>query len=143
MTYTLLFDLDDTLLDTNIESFIPIYFQALSEHVSPYVSSEVFLPTMSSAVKLMMESEDPSRTLEDVFDDDFYVKIGISKHEISELVNGFYDNIFPTLNGATEPRSDAVPLIEWAISQGCRVAIATDPLFPQESDTSSFAMGWF
>lgn len=133
MTYTLLFDLDDTLLDTNIESFIPEYFKALSEHLSPYLSSNRFLPAMVSGINSMMETNDPSRTLENVFDDDFYGRIGVSKADISEPVNDFYDNIFPNLNKATKPRPEAVPLIEWAISQGFRVAIATDPLFPRKA----------
>jgi len=133
MTYTLLFDLDDTLLDTNIESFIPAYFQAFSAHVSPIVNSDIFIPAMISGMRSMMDSEDPSQTLEDVFDNGFYGKIGISKIEFSERVNEFYNNIFPKLNSTTEPRPDAVPLIEWAISQGYRVAIATDPLFPRKA----------
>jgi FMN phosphatase YigB (HAD superfamily) len=133
MNYTLLFDLDDTLLDTNIESFIPAYFQAFSEYMTPYVKPEVMLPALLSATQLMMESEDPSRTLEEVFDDDFYRRISVSKNDISELVDDFYDDIFPELNVTTDSRPDAVPLIEWAVSQGFRVAIATDPLFPRKA----------
>ena len=30
MNLTLLLDLDDTLLDSNMDTFIPVYFQALS-----------------------------------------------------------------------------------------------------------------
>ncbi|HSM71027.1 MAG TPA: DinB family protein [Anaerolineales bacterium] len=133
MTYTLLFDLDDTLLDTNIESFIPAYFQALSGYMAPYVKPEVMLPALLSATQLMMDSEDPSRTLEEVFDQDFYGRIGISKNEISELLDEFYDTVFPKLNVTTDPRPEAVPLIEWVLSKGFRVAIATDPLFPRKA----------
>lgn len=133
MTYTLLFDLDDTLLDTNIESFIPAYFQALSKHMEPYVSSDVMLPSLLSATNLMMESDDPSRTLKEVFDESFYEKIGISEQDFVDVIEDFYDNEFPKLRVTTDPRPDAVPLIEWAVSQGCRVAIATDPLFPRKA----------
>jgi hypothetical protein len=31
MNLTLLLDLDDTLLDTNLDTFIPAYFQAFSD----------------------------------------------------------------------------------------------------------------
>jgi FMN phosphatase YigB (HAD superfamily) len=133
MTHTLLFDLDDTLLDTNIDSFIPAYFQRLSEHMAPYVPSSIMLPSLLSATKLMMDSDDPSRTLEEVFDDDFYGRIGILKQDLVEVIEDFYDNVFPKLSLTTNPRPDAVPLIEWALSQGCRVAIATDPLFPRKA----------
>lgn len=133
MTYTLLFDLDDTLLDTNIETFIPAYFQALSIHMEPHVPSSVMLPSLLSATNLMMESEDFSRTLKEVFDEDFYEKIGIPAQDLVEIIEDFYDKEFPKLRGTTDPRPNAVPLIEWAISQGCRVAIATDPLFPRKA----------
>lgn len=131
MTTTLLFDLDDTLLTTNIESFIPAYFQALSEHVSSYVSSDVMLPALLSGMNLMMENDNPSRTLKEVFDADFYKKIGIPAQDLSDVTEDFYKNEFPKLSVTTTPRPDARPLIEWARSQGCRIAIATDPLFPR------------
>ena len=133
MTYTLLFDLDDTLLDTNIESFVPAYFQALSNRMEPYVSSSVMLPSLLSATNLMMESEDASRTLKEVFDKDFYSKIDVPLHDLVEIVDDFYDREFPKLQVTTNPRPDAVPLIEWALTQGYRVAIATDPLFPRKA----------
>ena len=129
MTYTLLIDLDDTLLDTHIEAFIPVYFQALSEHISPYVSSNVMLPALLSATQLAMDSQDSSRTLQEVFEDDFYPKIGIAQQDLIEVLEDFYDNIFPNLHTVTDPSQDAVPLIEWAISQGFKIAVATDPLF--------------
>lgn len=133
MPLTLLFDLDDTLLDTNIEAFIPAYFQALSEHLAPYVSANVMLPSLIAATKLMLDSEDPSRTLQEVFDEDFYQKIGIPKQTLAEIIDDFYDNIFPKIESKTDRRPDAVPLIEWAVSKGYRIAIATDPLFPRKA----------
>ena len=133
MTYTLLFDLDDTLLDTNIETFIPAYFQAFSEHLAPYVPSDIMLPALISGFQKMMEGEDLTRTLQDVFEDDFYIKIGVDRQDLEEIIKDFYDIIFPKLSVITDPRPEAVPLIEWAMSQGYRVAIATDPLFQREA----------
>lgn len=133
MSLTLLFDLDDTLLDTNIEAFIPAYFQALSEHLAPHVSANVMLPSLLAATKLMMDSEDPSRTLQEVFEEDFYGRIGIAKQNLAERIDDFYDNVFPKIESKTDRRPDAVPLIEWAFSKGYRVAIATDPLFPRKA----------
>lgn len=130
MSLTLLFDLDDTLLDTNIESFIPAYFQALSEHLAPFVSSNVMLPALISATRLMVDSEDPSRTLQCVFESDFYEKINVPKSDLADHLEDFYDNVFPRIESKTNRRPEAAPLIDWALTQGYRVAIATDPLFP-------------
>jgi FMN phosphatase YigB (HAD superfamily) len=133
MTYTLLFELDDTLLDTNIESILPTYFQALSDHLAPYVSSSVLLPSLSSATQAMIEHNDPSRTKQDVFERDFYTRIGIPKEDLIEVIDEFYNDVFPKLSVSINPRPDAVPSVEWAVSQGHRVAIATDPLFPRKA----------
>jgi FMN phosphatase YigB (HAD superfamily) len=133
MSLMLLFDLDDTLLDTNIEAFIPAYFQALSEHLAPYVSTNVMLPALIAGTRLMLESEDPSRTLQDVFEEDFYNKLSVPKKNLVEVLDDFYDNVFPKIGSNTDRRPDAVPLIEWAFSRGYRIAIATDPLFPRKA----------
>jgi FMN phosphatase YigB (HAD superfamily) len=133
MSLTLLFDLDDTLLDTNIESFVPAYFQALSEHLAPFVPSNVMLPALISATRLMVDSDDPSRTLQCVFEREFYAKIGVPKNDLVEHLEVFYNNVFPRIESKTNRRPDAAPLIDWAVSQGYRVAIATDPLFPRKA----------
>lgn len=133
MSLTLLFDLDDTLLDTNIEAFIPAYFQTLSEHLAPFVSATVMLPALIAAMRLMLDSENPARTLQDVFEEDFYSKLGVQKLDVAEVLEDFYDNIFPRIESKTRRRPDAVTLIDWAFSRGYRVAIATDPLFPRKA----------
>ena len=130
MSLILLFDLDDTLLNTNIEAFIPAYFQALSEHMAPYVSANVMLPALIAGTRLMLDSEDPAHTLQEIFEDDFYQKLGVQKREVAGALDEFYDNIFSGIESKTSRRPDAVPLMEWAFSRGYRVAIATDPLFP-------------
>ena len=133
MSLTLLFDLDDTLLDTNLESFVPAYFQALVTHLSNYVAADVMLRALIHGMSLMNESEDPTRTLQEVFEAEFYPALGIPKDELLEVFENFYDEVFPKLAEHTSIRPAAVPLIEWALSCGFRIAIATDPFFPRKA----------
>ncbi len=133
MSLTLLFDLDDTLLDTNMDTFVPAYFQALSKHLFGRVSPDVMSRALVHGTKLMYASDDCTRTLQEVFEADFYPMLGIPKQDIIEDLEDFYNNIFPTIGGKTRQRPEAAPLIEWALSQGFRVAIATDPLFPRKA----------
>jgi hypothetical protein len=44
MKITLLLDLDDTLLDTNIQEFAPAYFSSLSAALADRVAPDVMLP---------------------------------------------------------------------------------------------------
>jgi len=133
MSLTLLFDLDDTLLDTNMDAFIPAYFQALGKHLEKRAAPELMLRALVRGMNLMNESNDPTRTLQDIFEMDFYARLGIPKVDLSDALEDFYDNVFPSIGMHTQQRPDAVPLIEWAFSKGYRIAIATDPLFPPKA----------
>src|SRR5574341_74067 len=84
-------------------------------------------------MNLMNESADPTRTLQEIFERDFYASLRIPKRELSADLEQFYDEVFPSLAKYTRPRPEAVPLIEWAIGRGYRVALATDPLFPRKA----------
>ncbi len=133
MSLTLLLDLDDTLLDTNLSVFMPAYFQALSKQLASRVAPSAMVPSLVKGMKLMYESEDPMHTLQEIFENDFYPSLGISKDDVTDVIEEFYDDIFPRLAEHTQRRPEAVPLIEWALSCGYRVAIATDPLFPYKA----------
>ena len=130
---TLLLDLDDTLLETNMDAFLPAYFQALSMHLAPYVQPEVMLPALVAGTRAMMASLDPSRTLRQVFDERFYSSLGLSRDGMQAHIEEFYDEVFPHLRGVTAQRPEAVELVRWAFHQGYRVAVATDPFFPRKA----------
>src|SRR5574340_637694 len=108
---TLLLDLDDTLLDTNMDAFIPAYFQALSLH----------LPALVSGTRAMMASEDPGHTLKEVFDQQFYPNLGLDGNGIHAVIEDFYDRVFPTLETLTDRRPEALELVRWAFGKGYRV----------------------
>lgn len=133
MTLTILLDLDDTLLNTNLEAFIPAYFQALARDLAPHIAPELMFKALLSGTGLMNESRDFSRTLEEVFADDFYPQLNVSRGELDDAIENFYDNIFPTLSGLTTQNPKAKPFVDWAFSQGYRIAIATDPLLPRKA----------
>ena len=130
MTLTLLLDLDDTLLNTNLEAFVPAYFQALAKELAPQVAPDLMIHALVSGTKKMMASDDFSQPLGQVFDSSFYPQINVSREKLVPMIENFYDHIFPDLGVVTSTRPEVKPLIDWAFSQGFRVAIATDPLFP-------------
>jgi len=133
MTLMLLLDLDDTLLETNMGAFVPAYFQALSKHLAEYVQPEKMLPALMKGTELMLASEDPSQTLQEVFETYFYPKLGVPKEQVNHAIEQFYDEVFPTIGSVTRKREGAVELVDWAFSKGFRIAIATDPIFPRKA----------
>ncbi|NOT03408.1 MAG: HAD hydrolase-like protein [Anaerolineales bacterium] len=133
MTLTLLLDLDDTLLNTNLDSFIPAYFQSLAKELAPQIAPEKMFRALISGTRLMNESDDFSRTLEEVFNTDFYPQVNIPREELESAIENFYDNVFPTLSGLTSQKPEAKRFVNWAFTQGFRIAIATDPLLPRKA----------
>lgn len=134
MNLTLLLDLDDTLLNTNMGEFMPAYFQVLATQLHQWVSPELMLPALMSGTQGMLANEDPSLTLQQVFDASFFQQLGIDKPEVRAAIEQFYDNEFPALKGITSQRPGAPELVDWALGKGYRVAMAIDPLFPRKAN---------
>ena len=130
MNLTLLLDLDNTLLDSSMDTFLPAYFQALSDFLKEQVEPESMLTALMSGTRKMMANNDPSRTLQQVFDAEFFPKVGFAREELQPHFDHFYEDVFPTLSNLTSPRPQAVEMVEWALAQGIRLAVATNPLFP-------------
>lgn len=130
MPITLLLDLDDTLLETNMDVFIPAYFKALSAALADKVAPEVMIPALTGGTKAMMVNLDPALSLREVFDAHFFPKLGLEREALQKAIDRFYDETFPTLGALTRPIPEAVRLVDWAFAQGHRVVIATNPFFP-------------
>lgn len=133
MTFNLLLDLDDTLLDSNIDALIPVYFQKLAKHMADVVPPEKFIKELARGTQIMYASSRMDRTLEQVFGENFYPALDLPQADLAAAIDKFYDDVFPTLEPLTKPRPEAIALVEWAFSQGWNVAVATDPLFPRKA----------
>lgn len=133
MTLTLLLDLDDTLLNTNLQSFMPAYFQALANELTPQIESTRMFRALISGMQKMNESDDFSKTLKQVFDAEFYPQLNMEQGTLDSAIENFYDTIFPTLQNLTSPKEGAKEFIEWAMQKKYRIAIATDPLLPTKA----------
>ncbi len=131
MKPTLLLDLDDTLLNTNQDIFVPAYLRALSTGFDSRLNPTAVAPALLSSTALMNQSEDFSRTLREVFEAAFSPQFGLTSQEFNSHMEEFYSQVFPTLQGITSQNPHTTPFIEWAFAQGFRVLIATDPLLPR------------
>jgi FMN phosphatase YigB (HAD superfamily) len=133
MTRTLLIDLDDTLLNNDINTFLPGYMKALAKFLAPWVAPEKMAPQLLAATQKMLENKNPALTLEEVFDADFYPKLGVSKADLGDAIAQFYETVFTGLQSLTSPRPQAVAMVEAALEQGWQIVIATNPLFPRRA----------
>ncbi len=131
MTLTLLLDLDDTLLTSNMDDFIPAYFKLLGKEMAAHVDLRILLNYLMLGSQAMEAADSPAETLEEVFSRNFYPHLGVERDALSPYLDRFYAEVFPTLSYLTKPRPEAVDFVQWAVAQGYRIAIATNPLFPR------------
>lgn len=131
MTLTLLLDLDDTLLGNSMDTFLPVYFQAIGKHLSHFAPPGKLLPLLLRATREMVENDRLDRSLKQVFDQAFFPALGFQPEEVQESIDAFYAEVFPTLRSVTQPRPEAVELVWEAIARKYCLVLATSPLFPR------------
>lgn len=133
MITSLLLDLDDTLLGNNDEIFIPKYFERLSHHLGDIVPKERMLSHLIAGTSAMLENQDPSLRLKDVFNQVFYPGIQLSYEELLPYTNQFYVTEFPKLRSLTNQIPGSREIVEYAYSKDWEVVIATNPLYPRNA----------
>lgn len=133
MPLTLLFDLDDTLLKNDIDTFLPAYLKLLGKHMQSFVAPDKMVPELLTATGLMVSNNNAALSLERAFDSAFYAGIGHSKEDLRATLEQFYDDVYPGLQPLTGVIPGAVEVVELAASQGHTLVIATNPLFPRKA----------
>jgi len=130
-----LFDLDGTLLDIDIDGFLSDYFGALGPVVAGVlgdgVDSAVGLRAVIESTSAMVASH-PGRINRSVFNERFHqlTDVDLDLEEFALPFERFYAEVFPTLRKAIGPRDGAREVVQTALNLGLQVAIATNPIFP-------------
>ncbi|MEI8131176.1 MAG: DinB family protein [Leptolinea sp.] len=127
---TVLFDLDDTLINNNSDQFIQVYLGLLGKRLQDKIDAKIMIPALLEGTRQMVEKTTLPGTLEETFDKSFYPAIGIEKSQLATEIADFYQNIFPVLQPQTSPRPKAVEIVKACLAKGWQVGIATNPLFP-------------
>lgn len=126
-----LLDLDDTLLDNDIHSFLPPYFALLGEYARPYMEPERFLEELLWCTRFMASSQDGSILLRDRFWSCFQERSGLEPAELEPFFDRFYQGEFSQLATLTRVRPSAQRLVSSCLENGLKLVIATNPMFPR------------
>jgi FMN phosphatase YigB (HAD superfamily) len=127
-----LFDLDGTLLDIDIDAFLGQYFTALGPVVVEVIGGDPQsgIRAIMAATREMIASH-PGRTNEEVFAEAFSAVTGVELGPESwARFDRFYEDVFPTLRGTIGPSIGAAEAISTAQRLGMKTVVATNPIFP-------------
>lgn len=131
MITAILFDLDGTLLDSDMDVFIPPYFRALAAKLSSVVPREALLDALLASTRVILQSRGRRKeTNGEVFWADFLARLGAADKDLNLLIDGFYRDDFDRLAIFTASKPAARPCVQAAFSHGYTVVIATQPVFP-------------
>lgn len=128
----ILFDLDGTLLDIDMDEFLRRYFAVLAPVVGKATGLDPRdgLAAVLAAVETMCDVH-PGVTNRDVFQSRFEEVSGARLDDAAWAhFDRFYAEEFPLLGAALGPHEGARAAVETALSLGVDVAIATNPIFP-------------
>jgi len=129
-----LFDLDGTLLDIDLQGFLRRYFGALRTvplgEAARGLDSGTVVRAIMTATDAMMALH-PGQTNLDVFSDSFERAAGVTFEALWPAYEHFYGSVFPLLKKEAGPAPGARRAVETARGLGLRVAVATNPIFPR------------
>ena len=131
MNLTILSDLDDTLISTNMDQFFPNYFIGLGNALKDLGSNKSIQKQVFYAVTQMESNQDPGKLLSEIFAENFYAPLGTTEEAHKENILAFYREEYPKLRSLTTFRPEAPKLIDWCQQQNHQFAILTNPVFPQ------------
>ncbi|HEY8415226.1 MAG TPA: HAD family hydrolase [Thermaerobacter sp.] len=135
-----LFDLDGTLLELDMARFLPVYLQRLASYVADLFEPEDFVRQLMRATAAVIGNRDRSRTNERVLYDTFWSGLDPARHpgarperreEAMARFDRFYRTEFGRLRHMARPRPEAPRVVAAARARGCKVVLATSPVFPR------------
>lgn len=132
MFKAVLFDLDGTLLDIHMNSFLQHYF-----HQMMTMAKEEGLPDSRRLVEqvfkstaVMIADKDPETSNEKAFMQDFFANTGWEEAPVINFFNKFYETGFPKLKNYCKPFAGIPQMMEKIMAKDMKVVIATNAVFP-------------
>lgn len=130
MPKAILFDLDGTLLDVDMDDFLRRYLKRLSAHFAHVADPQEFVTNLLASTQAMIENRDPNLTNKVVFMERFFQWIPHHPESVLSHIDKFYEEIFPELKPFVKPYPATQAVMASAKKHGCPLVLATNPVFP-------------
>ncbi|NHJ19439.1 MAG: HAD family hydrolase [Candidatus Lokiarchaeota archaeon] len=125
----ILFDLDGTLLDVDLDKFIPGYLNLIADSLAHLIPPKKVVRALLK-VSEIINRNDGKITNEEAFIKSFFPLEGYNREDLEPIFDKFYENKFQELRKFTRKKPEARKVMETAFNNGYKVAIATTPALP-------------
>ncbi len=126
----MLFDLDGTLIQFNVDQFFYKYTSLVSQYFRDVIPPQDFIPLFLKTGALMRENDGLFTNIE-LFISEFSPQISLSPVGTLTRLMNFYSTDFDLLQDVVAPEPLAIDLLHFSRSCGFQVVIATEPVFPE------------
>jgi FMN phosphatase YigB (HAD superfamily) len=126
----ILFDLDGTLIDCDVNLFTRNYLNGLSKALSPFIPPKKTLLTLLQASK-EIENSDGLKINFERFEEIFFSATNQPREVINPIIDKFYETEFPKLKENFTVKPLARVLMKKTFNKDYKVVIATTPLLPE------------
>lgn len=134
MLKAVLFDLDGTLLDIDLDGFLREYFTALGPVLATLADGLGVAAALDAVMRCTDQMCTPhaGTTNRDIFNEHFERMTGVdlTAEGPSRVIDAFYTDRFPALQRDHRPRAHGIDAVTAARTGGLKVAVATNPIFP-------------
>jgi HAD superfamily hydrolase (TIGR01549 family) len=126
MTDTVLFDLDGTLLPyPAYDRAVDQIFSSIAEYLADWIAPDVFERALMAGIRAMDDNKRQGPSNAEAFASAFCPVACTSPAEVKDAFDRFYRHAFPLLKNLTAPSPEARQIVEWLVSNGRRLVIAT------------------
>ncbi len=133
MFKAILFDLDGTLLNIDMNIFLEEYFKTMVEMATDagFTQSQGLVGKLFKSTGAMIENRDPAFTNQDVFMSDFFSSWHYTPEEFEPFFAHFYQEGFPRLGYLCRPFAGIPELLQAMMEKNsCKLVVATNAVFP-------------
>lgn len=125
-----MFDLDGTLIDVDMNRFIPVYLQRLTTRLGDLAEPRALMAVIREAVYIMLNGSDGTLTMEQLLLNSLSGEFGIGAAEYRQRLKVFIEHDLPELRPLVKGHPLARFLIETCLANGWQLVLATNPIFP-------------
>ena len=135
MFKAVLFDLDGTLLNIDMDYFLKHYFKKMVELAAEMGHEEEtrLVEQIWRSTEVMIADLNPESSNEEVFMKDFCQNWPYSEEEIRFFFNHYYQEYFPQLKDFCSPFPGIPEMMNYIMKQKLKVVIATNAVFPMSA----------
>lgn len=127
----ILFDLDGTLLQVEMQEYIPTYAASLADKLSHRVAPDKTVDAIFSAISGLINRDSGDTSNEIYFLQQIADRLELDIGSVADCFAEFFSGDLSFLDPLMQPTPLARSLIEQSLDRNLTVVIATNPVFPR------------